>query len=140
MDKKLSVERNCDLVDFCRATSLHRRELRELRVERVYTADDRLMVFIDQGKGGRPRTIPVLRALESRVLEIIECKTPDQLVIEISVRADIHGFRREYAEALYEQEARKKYDPKDKNKEVLRVVSAVLGHNRLDVVTRNYLC
>jgi site-specific recombinase XerC len=140
MDKKFSVERNRNLVDFCRATGLGRRELRELRVDHVYRADDRLMVFVDQGKGGRPRSVPVLRTLESRVLEIIEGKKPDQLVIEcIPIRADIHGYRREYANALYEEWAGTKYDSDDKNEEVMLAVSAALGHNRLDVISRNYL-
>jgi hypothetical protein len=35
MDKKFSVERNHDLVDFCRATGLRRRELKVLRVDHV---------------------------------------------------------------------------------------------------------
>jgi integrase len=140
MDKKFSVKRNRDLVDFCRATGLRRRELKELRVDHVYRADDRLMVFVEQGKGGRPRTVPVLRALEGRVLEIISGKKSEQLVIEkIPVRADIHGYRREYANTLYEEWADTKYDSDDKNEEVMLAVSAALGHNRLDVVCRNYL-
>src|SRR5262249_41215119 len=139
MDKKFSVERNRDLVDFCRATGLRRRELRVLRVDRVYRADGRLMVFVEQGKGGRPRTVPVLRALENRVLGIIEGKKPDQLVIEcIPVRADIHGYRREYANAIYEEWAGRKYDARDKDRDVMLVVSAALGHNRQDVISRNY--
>jgi hypothetical protein len=98
------------------------------------------MVFVDQGKGGRPRTVPVLRALESRVLEIIEGKKPNQLVVErIPVRADIHGYRREYANALYKEWTGKEYNPKNKNEDVMLVVSAALGHNRLDVISRNYL-
>jgi hypothetical protein len=98
------------------------------------------MVFIEQGKGGRPRSAPFLRTLENRVWEIIEGKKPDQLIVQcIPVRADIHGYRREYANALYEEWAGKKYDPTDKNEDVMMVVSAALGHNRLGIVSRNYL-
>lgn len=140
MDRKFSVERNRDLVDFCRATGLRRRELKELRVDQVYRTDDRMVVFVEQGKGGRPRTVPVLRALEDRISEIISGKKSEQLVIEkIPCRADIHGYRREYANALYEEWAGTKYNSDDKNEEVMMAVSAALGHNRLDVVKRNYL-
>jgi hypothetical protein len=141
MDKKFSVERNCDLVDFCRATGLHRRELKELRVDHVYRADERLMVFVEQGKGGRPAYRSCIASTrKSSFRNIISGKKSEQLVIEkIPCRADIHGYRQEYANALYEEWAGTKYDYDNKNEEVMLAVSAVLGHNRLDVVCRNYL-
>lgn len=140
MDKKFSEKRNQALVDFCRATGLRRHELTALKAHNVYQTDERMWVFVEQGKGGRMRTVPVLKAMQARVTEIIQGKeADDQLFQKIPVRADIHGYRREYAQTLYEQEAGQKYDPKNKNKEALRIVSAALGHNRLDVVIRNYL-
>lgn len=140
MDKQFSELRNRDLVDLCRATGLRRREVKVLTAGDVYCADGRVMVFTGRGKGGRPRTVPVLTSMQERVLEIVQGKQKDELVFKrIPVRADVHGYRREYAQALYEQEAGQKYDPKHKNKEALRIVSAALGHNRLDVVIRNYL-
>jgi integrase len=140
MDNKFSELRNRDLVDFCRAAGLRRREVAALTAGDVYNADGRVMIFVGRGKGGRLRTVPVLAIMQERVLAIVQGKQKGELIFErIPVRADIHGYRREYAQVLYEQEAGQQYDPKNKNKEVLRIVSAALGHNRLDVVTRNYL-
>ncbi|MEW6146333.1 MAG: tyrosine-type recombinase/integrase [Thermodesulfobacteriota bacterium] len=140
MDKKFSLTRNRDLVDFCCATGLRRHELRTLQVDDVYFADGRTWVFVAQGKGGRPRTVPVLQAMQERVKEIISTKRADEKVfLRIPIRADIHGYRRHYANALYQQLAGSHYDPHSKNKDAMLLVSAALGHNRLDVVTRNYL-
>jgi integrase len=140
MDRSFSIARNLDLIDFCRATGLRRHELKFLKVKNVYNAEDRLWVFVEQGKGGRPRTLPVLLSLEARVLEIIKERNADQLLFDrIPVRADIHGYRREYANSLYQELAGTPYSLKNKNKDVMLLVSAALGHNRIDVISRNYL-
>lgn len=140
MDKKFSVERNRELIDFCGATGLRRHEIQALKVGDVYEADGRTWVYVRQGKGGRPRTVPVLKDLENRVLEIIAGKELDSQVIEnIPVRADIHSYRRDYANALYCELAGEEFNPKNKDLSAIRQVSCALGHNRLDVVTRNYL-
>src|SRR5437870_11605390 len=76
IDKKFSAHCNYDLVDFCRATGLRRCELEALRVDHVYRADGQLIVYVEQEKGGRPLTVPVLRSMEDRVLEIITGKKP----------------------------------------------------------------
>lgn len=140
MDKKFSPERNKDLIDFCKATGLRRHELKALKVMDVYYKGDRLQVDVHQGKGGRPRSIPVLKQLESRVMEIISGRDLDSQVIEkIPVRADIHSYRREYAANYYKELTGKDFDPKNKDKDAMQQVSWALGHNRLDVITRNYL-
>ncbi len=140
MDKKFSEQRNRDLVDLCRASGLRRHEVAQLRAGDVFSADGNVYVRVRQGKGGRPRTVPVLVKMHERVLEIVRDKAPDEMVIDkIPVRADIHGYRREFTAALYEELNGSKFDPKHKNEAVLRFVSAALGHNRIDVVTRNYL-
>jgi len=140
MDWKFSSHKNGDLVDFCRATGLRRHELQALSAGDVYRADGRLFVYVRQGKGGRPRTVPILDNFADRVAQIIGDKQPNELVIDrIPCRADIHGFRREFANNLYRQLTGGNFDPKRKDLVALRVVSAALGHNRLDVVTRNYL-
>jgi len=140
MDWKFSFQNNRDLVDFCRATGLRRHELQALSAGDVYRADGRLFVYVRQGKGGRPRTVPILDNFADRVAEIIRDKQPTDPVIDrIPCRADIHGFRREFASALYRQLTGGNFDPRQKDMAALQVVSAALGHNRLDVVTRNYL-
>lgn len=141
MDKKFSPERNRDLVDFCKATGLRRHELKAVKVQDVYRDEDgKLRVEVIQGKGGRPRSVPVLQSLESRVLEIVSGKNLDSQIIEkIPVRADIHGYRREYAADYYKELAGKDFNPKDKDTSAMQFVSWALGHNRLDIITRNYL-
>ena len=141
MDKKFSPERNRDLVDFCKATGLRRHELKAVKAGDIYRDEDgTLRVDVHQGKGGRPRSVPVLKSLESRVLEISFGKDLDSQVIEkIPVRADIHGYRREYASSYYKELSGKDYNPKDKDTSAMLQVSFALGHNRLDVITRNYL-
>ena len=141
MDSKFSEDRNRDLVDLCRASGLRRHEVKALKVANVVqTADGKLAIWVEQGKGGRSRTVPVLASMQERVREIIANRKPDELLIKkIPVRADIHGYRREYAAGLYQQVSGKAYNSRDKDKAAMQMVSAALGHNRLDVITRNYL-
>lgn len=140
MDKNFSPEKNRDLVDFCKATGLRRHEVQVVKVGDVYRDEGRLWVDVHQGKGGRSRFVPVLKSLENRVLEIVSGKHSDsQLIDKIPVRADIHSYRREYATNYYQELSGKDFNPKDKDKDAMQKVSYALGHNRLDVVTRNYL-
>lgn len=140
MDKKFSPERNRDLVDFCKATGLRRHELKALKVIDVYEKNGRWQVDVHQGKGGRARSVTVLKEFQSRVEEIISNKAEDSQVFDkIPVRADIHSYRREFAAGYYKELSGKEFNPKDKDKNAMEKVSNALGHNRLDVVTRNYL-
>ena len=141
MDRKFSVERNQDLIDFCRATGLRRHELKALKIKDIYRDEEgKLRVEVNQGKGGRPRCVPVIESLESRVLEIISGKDLDSKVIDnIPVRADIHGYRRDYAANYYKELSGKEFNLEGKDTLAMQQVSWALGHNRLDVVTRNYL-
>jgi integrase len=141
MDKKFSVERNRNLIDFCRATGLRRHELKVLKIKDIYRDEEgKLRVEVNQGKGGRSRSVPVIESLESRVLEIISDKDLDSKVIDnIPVRADIHGYRRDYAATYYKELSGKEFNLEGKDTLAMQQVSWALGHNRLDVVTRNYL-
>ena len=53
--------------------------------------------------------------------------------------ADIHGYRRDYAQALYAQVNGAPYVKWHPNHDALMIVSNALGHSREDVVIRNYL-
>ena len=140
MDRKFSELKNRNLVDFARACGLRRHELRELRAGDVRRDGDRLYVYVRQGKGGRDRAVPVLAAHEQRVMEIIRGKDAEEFLFpKITKNADIHGYRREYTSALYQQLTGRTYDPAHKDKIALQRISWALGHNRLSVVTRNYL-
>lgn len=144
MDREFSEARNKDMVDFCRASGLRRHELAELKVGDVRKGEDgKWYVHVEQGKGGRPREAPVLDRLSLRVEEITQGKDPDALLFErVPVRADVHGYRREYAAERYQELAGRPYDRDDRNnidRDAIRQISQDLGHNREDVVTRSYL-
>ena len=140
-DKDFSEERNKDMVDFAKATGLRRSGMSKVRVRDVFESDDGKLFVAIREKGGRYREAPVLEKYTERVREIIHGKDSDEKIFEkIHSSADIHSYRREYAQELYREITGESYDPaKDKDKEALRQVSEALGHSRLDVVTRNYL-
>ena len=136
-------------IRFAQACGLRRAELRDLRVRDVYTASDgTLFVHIKNGKGGRPREVPVLPGLEDEVLAVVQGRAPHEKVFaHIPKHMDVHSYRRDSAQQRYLQHApgqtlprvggrlrRDEYDPA-----ATQEVSWALGHNRLDVVLRHYL-
>jgi len=136
-------------IRFAQACGLRRAELRDLRVRDVYTADDgTLFVHVKNGKGGRPREVPVLPGHEQEVLTVVQGRVPHEKVFDhIPRHMDVHSYRRDSAQRRYLQHApgqalppgegrlrRDDYDPA-----AAQQVSWALGHNRLDVVLRHYL-
>ena len=133
-DKDFSAERNKAMVDFARATGLRREGMEKVRPRDIFERDGKLFVAIKE-KGGRYRESPVLERYEERIREIVQGKELDKKIFEkIHSSADIHSYRREYAQELF-----KEISSSTEKKETLRQVSEALGHSRLDVVSRNYL-
>ena len=62
-----------------------------------------------------------------------------KIIDRIPIRADIHSYRREYAADYYKELSGQDYDSINKDTAAILQVSWALGHNRFDVVTRNYL-
>jgi integrase len=136
-------------IRFAQACGLRRAELRDLRVRDVYAASDgTLFVHVKNGKGGRPREVPVLAGHEEDVLAVVQGRASHEKVFDhIPRHMDVHSYRRDSAQQRYLQQApgqalppvegrlrRDAYDPA-----VTQEVSRALGHNRLDVVLRHYL-
>jgi integrase len=136
-------------IRFAQACGLRRAELRDLRVRDVYAASDgTLFVHVKNGKGGRPREVPVLAGHEEDVLAVVQGRASHEKVFDhIPRHMDVHSYRRDSAQQHYLQQApgqalppvegrlrRDAYDPA-----VTQEVSRALGHNRLDVVLRHYL-
>ncbi len=136
-------------IRFAQACGLRRAELRDLRVRDVYTAEDgTLFVHVKNGKGGRPREVPILPGHEEEVLAVVRGRAPHEKVFDhIPRHMDVHSYRRDSAQQRYLQQApdqalpptegrlrRDDYDPA-----ATQQVSWALGHNRLDVVLRHYL-
>ncbi len=136
-------------IRFAQACGLRRAELRDLRVRDVYTgADGSLFVHVNNGKGGRPREVPVLAGHEQDVLAVVQGRAPHEKVFDhIPRHMDVHSYRRDSAQERYlhhtagkslpPSEGRLRHDAYDPA--AAQQVSWALGHNRLDVVLRHYL-
>lgn len=126
MDKNFSEEKHQDEVDFCKATGLRRHELVMVTPIDVYWQDDKLMVCVRQGKGGKAREATVVSGMENRVLEIIKDRNPEQPIFpQITSKMDVHSYRRKYSFVRQEQAPELE-------------VSHDLGHNRVDVIRGHY--
>ena len=123
-------------------------------------------VFHRQDKGGRSRYAPVLPEHQDLVVRRMQDVGMDELVFQhVHDAADIHSYRARYAQSIYKRHTRKIEDiPFDKtnkgtgkryqsgvyicrtdekgrklDREALLKASKALGHNRIDVIPRNYL-
>lgn len=148
MDRAIALDRYLVLIGCCLATGLRRRELAALTAADVREdAGGRLRIRVRNGKGGKPRIVPVLPGLEDNVRRLVAGRAPnDRLFPRVPSRLDVHSYRRLYAQALYGERGRRPLPPPDDRlapgsvdpERGLYVVRA-LGHNRLDVLTRHYL-
>lgn len=168
MDKHFSEAKNADMVTFCRSTGLRRCELQQLRGNQLRRgADGNFYIAIrgNQAKGGRERDIPIIGNV-SRVVELMQAAGSQRVFPRVHAAADIHGYRAEYAAALYQLHARPLEaclaDPyrdsrtgrvyRDSvyrcrgdqagqwfDKKAMLLVSRALGHNRISVVGEHYL-
>ena len=118
------------------------------------------------GKGGRVRMSPIIGANAEQIIERMRNTAPEEKVWQhVSENADIHGYRAEYATAMYKAHARAiediPYDRVNKgtgrkfqgdvyvcrkdeagrklDKAAMMICSKALGHNRISVVADNYI-
>ena len=137
------------VINFCLACGLRREELRDLRVRDVYLrADDgHLMIHVVKGKGGRRRDVPVFPGREQAILSVVEGREPGAHVFEhLHSSLDIHGYRRQFAQDLYEHLSGRplpppqgRLHPADLDKAAALYVSRCLGHHRLDIISAHYV-
>lgn len=161
-DSRRKGERNVRLV--AQHTGLRRHELEALRGSQIDFCDGKAYLVGIKGKGGKRRDIPILNN-NQEVIDIIQRAGNDKVFDKATIyrERDIHGYRREYAQALYQQLAEpidslkgKKFIDKGKevgriyycrgdakgyafDKAAMREVSQALGHNRIEVIALNYL-
>ena len=135
-------------MQFLQATGLRRHEVRALRCRDIFAQDGNLLVHVTSGKGGLARDVPVLPGREEQVWAVSIGRDPDEVAfLRIPKHMDVHGYRREYAQALYLQYAPGRSLPPpagrlkrgDYDVEAVLRVSQALGHRRKDVVLRHYL-
>lgn len=148
MDKDIALERYTQITTFCRATGVRRRELEALTVGDVQEDDTGgLVVRVQNGKGGKHRTVPVLPMSADALRTLIACRPPaERLFPRVPVRLDVQSYRRLYAQDLYREgntrllpTAEGRLAPGRLDQERARVVARALGHGRTDVVVRHYL-
>ena len=137
------------MLKFLEGTGLRRNEVRTLTCRDVYTGmDGKLYVHVDNGKGGRPREVPVLPGREDDVRAVVAEREPEERVFaRIPGHLDVHSYRRLFAQALYLYYAPGRVLPSaegrlkrsDYDRDAAQKVSEALGHNRIDVVLRHYI-
>lgn len=166
--KHFSEERNSDLVNVCKGTGGRREDISKL-TPRNFFADEKGNMWVEfkQSKGGRDRIAPVLPQYQQAIKDFIATKDRNEKLFDkIHNAADVHGYRREYAQSLYDlvkedkdkqKEYANMYPQRDKSgydkyfargdketrftgqKDDIYIVSQALGHNRLDVTVNHYL-
>ena len=117
-------------------------------------------------KNGRRRVSPIIGPNTDKVVERMRNTNPEERVwLSVSTNADIHGYRSDYANAVYKQYARDIEDiPYDKynpgtghwfksevyhcrgdmrgcsyDRRAMELTSIALGHHRVEIVASNYL-
>ena len=138
-------------IEFLQNTGLRRAEAQKLRVNDFMKDFTHLSVI---GKGGRKRTIEVL---EAEVIKNYLKEHPykkDLIFGNLDSRLDIHSFRHDYANNLYDKKLHEKYTRGEKttdwryrrdgsnrkyDRDIVQIVSENLGHNRVDTSINDYL-
>ena len=148
-DKHINLDNWQHVIRFCLACGLRREELRDVCVRDVYVrrADQRLVVRVVKGKGGKWREAPVFPGREQAVWDAVASKTSDDHVFDrISGLLDIHSYRRQFAQELYEHLSGHPLPPlegrlqsKELDRDVALSVSRCLGHNRIDIIFGSYI-
>jgi integrase len=166
-DKGFSEKKNADLVLLARSMGGRRSDILKITPESFFKDKNGLLwCKIKQSKGGKDRIAPVLPENRAKVADLIARAEPNKPIIEkISHHADIHAYRREYAQALYLDVCQDKrlqgqllaqLPPRSEpdvsgstyygrgngfsgNRDDIYIVSQALGHNRLSVSVRHYL-
>jgi hypothetical protein len=149
-DRQINLDNWRHVINFCLASGLRREELRDLYVREVYqrkSDDQQLVVYVRHGKGGKDREVPVFPGREEGVLSQVQDRPPDAHVFSrISGLLDIHSYRRQFAQDLYEHWSGRPLPPlegrlhsADLDHDVALQVSRCLGHNRIDIIFAHYI-
>lgn len=105
-DIHFSESNHRELVDFCRSTGLRRSELKVLTGDKLIHKDGKYYIVVNRGsKGGRYRELVVIGDI-ANVKQLMNKAGQERIFTKIPGGADIHGYRAEYATALYNKLAR----------------------------------
>ncbi len=154
-DKHFSEARHSEIVTFGRCTGLRRRELSRIRGDALITIGGRPYLSVTDGtKGKRPRVSPIMGAPEEveAIVRLCEAAGEGKIFAKVPRAMDEHGYRREYANRVYQRykrpletlENRQKYfcrgDLKGRvyDRRALIRASEALGHSRIGIIPSNY--
>lgn len=151
--RHFSEEKNAELVNFCRHTGLRRTELENLKPEQLHQ-DEKGNYYLEvKGKGGKVREAYILDNDKAVVDRIEATPAGEKVWSHVHSKCNVHGYRADYAKAMYEELARPLEELSKEeiyhcrgdmygtnfDKEAMKEVSENLGHNRIDVIASNYL-
>lgn len=150
-DGHFSETRNADLVTFCRSTGLRRSEVAAVRGTDYEIHNGIMYIHVKKGKGGKERYAMVIGDKDA-VMRMMDNAGDQKVFPSVHSAADIHGYRAEYAAALYLKYARpiEEVPKKERyhcqgelnceyDRKAMLVVSRSLGHNRVSVIAQSYL-
>ena len=167
-NKNFNEKINRDLVSLAKGTGGRRSDLAKLTPQSFYESNGRLYVRFEQSKGGKDRVAVVREEYRKDIQSRIDSTRSNQKLFErINSNADIHSYRRDYAQNLYKdiikderlnQDLKGLYgervEPHIKsdsyktqgqdnffsgNRDDIFIVTNALGHNRLEVAVNHYL-
>lgn len=105
-DAHFSEEKNRDFVDFCKGTGLRRSELAQLTGDKLVYRDGKPFIFVSEGtKGGRARYSPITGE-KAKIEQMMRSAGTNKVFDHIPNGADVHGYRADYATAIYNENAR----------------------------------
>ena len=154
-DSRLDEKKYENIITVAKGTGMRRVELQRLTPSQLEIKDGQAYIVDVHGKGALIRTIPVLKAYQDAVVDIIKkCETDKVFTQKIPTYIDVHSYRGEYAKAMYDQiliekttkgeEVKLDYHTRGAvkisvNRAIVAEVSKTLGHKRLSVTVTNYL-
>lgn len=155
IDKHFSEKNHAAIVTFGKATGLRRKELSRVSGADLFFKNGRYYLRVTAGtKGGRARTSPITGTPEevAAVVEMCRKAGNGKVFGTVPKNMDEHGYRREYADRVYQEHKRplntlsndQKYFCRGDMKGIvydrraLMRVTEALGHARIDVVVSNY--
>lgn len=153
-DKHFSISNNEELINFCECTGLRRAELESLRGDALEKRGNYYFILV-KGKGGKVRRALVCGTPDEvqRVVARMRMAGSAKVWGKVHSNMDVHSYRREYANRVYQKYARSLYFLPKKEKyycrgdkrgivydrQAMLVVSRALGHNRISIIAGHYL-
>lgn len=149
-DAGFSLEKNREIIDFCRATGLRRAELESLTGSQLIEKPEGYFIAV-KGKGGRYRESPVIGPHAEEVAKRMRSAGSGKIWEKVPSHMDVHSYRSEYATAIYSAYVRDPIPEKDRyycrgdrkgtvmDKVAMLKASEALGHSRIDVVAGHYI-